>query len=133
MLKKLIHTALPIIILFLFHLVAWLGFAVYYYFPWFDIPMHVLGGLVSAWTLHNMYAALRKDLKLQITPKWLYHLFLIAGTSLIATLWELHEYILERVIPNFVQQISIADTMLDMTLGIVGALLFIAWHTRQDG
>ena len=123
----LLRASRPIIALFIFHLVTWLGFAVYYYFPWFDIPMHAVGGLVSAWTLHNIYHAFKKQFKLKIQPDWLYHLVLISGTALIILLWEFHEFILERIIPNYVQQISIADTMLDSLLGLLGAFVFILY------
>lgn len=113
-------------IVFLFHFVSMVFFDAYIIMPWFDIPLHFLGGLAiglgTAEIVREMQE--RKHLKKKLLPG--IFIFMVAGgTALIAVLWEVYEFLLD-VFFFAHHQPSVADTMFDLCLGILGALI-IGW------
>ncbi|MHC4641066.1 MAG: hypothetical protein ACYS32_05430 [Planctomycetota bacterium] len=128
MIKKLVSFfALPTL-LFCFHLVmVFLG--LYKAHPWIDIPMHVLGGVFIAYSfsLAVTYFQAGKILsELNVISRIV---FLFALTSLATVIWEFGEFTLDFFFDT-VAQASLADTMLDMFLGLVGGAVLIVFLTR---
>jgi uncharacterized membrane protein YjdF len=95
--------------------------ALYGAFDWYDIPMHFIGGMVSAlWGL-----AYIKFRNIQLAP--LDTAVMVLGiASFIAITWELHEFALDAI-TNGARQPSIPDTMLDFVMDILGSLTVIAF------
>ena len=114
--KKTFKILLPPTIVFLFHVLMIVVFRIYTIFPAFDIPMHLIGGLsigISAIIWINFY-------KSQIqAPKWFLFLWIIGLTLLAVTLWEFAEFAGDYYF-HTTMQVSLADTMLDALLGLVG-------------
>ncbi len=89
-----------------------------YYFtvPWLDTPMHFLGGISIAL---STFFALQKTAPL---PRWTTVLLMITMTALIAVGWEWLEFLLDYYFHSH-HQISQFDTMKDLFMGILGAIL----------
>ena len=130
MIKKLVRFfALPTL-LFCLHLVmVFLGF--YKRHPWIDIPMHVLGGVFIAYSfsLAVTYFQERKILsELNVLSR---SVFLFALTSLATVIWEFGEFTLDSLFATLAQA-SLADTMLDMLLGLVGGAVLIIFLAKRS-
>lgn len=121
MIPKMIVAGLPMIIVFLFDMVVNNPMGFYYRWWWFDIPMHMLGGFVAAWSVARFF----KDYKKLVALKpWAFEVFvLVSGTALIGILWEVYEFFMSLIF-NIVMQPSVADTVADLVNDCVGALLF---------
>ena len=123
MTKKLVRFFASPFLLFCLHLaLVFLGF--YKRHPWIDIPMHVLGGVFIAYSfsLTVTYFQKRKILsELNVLSR---SVFLFALTSLATVIWEFGEFALDSLFATLAQA-SLADTMLDMLLGLVGGAVLI--------
>ena len=130
MIKKLVRIfALPTL-LFCLHLVmVFLGF--YKRHPWLDMPMHVLGGVFIAYSfsLALTYFQERRILsELNILSR---SVFLFALTSTAAVIWEFGEFTLDFFFGTHAQA-SLAETLLDMFLGILGGTALIVFLARDS-
>lgn len=92
-------------------------------FIWMSAAMHTLGGIVTAFTIHQLFTIFSKKYSISIKPKFVYILFLVAMTVWVGVLWEIYEYI-QDVLLSTVTQLGIADALLDLTMDTVGALLY---------
>lgn len=135
MIKKFVRAILPMIIVFLWNAIIndWLGF--YEVWPDVDIPMHVIGGFVTAWSIQRLFTVFISSIspkKLLMKPVWLFGLFLIALTALVAIFWEVYEFWLQRF-TGFVTQPSIADVIKDQVLGVIGATVYVwaVWRRKK--
>jgi hypothetical protein len=123
MIKKLVRIFSLPILLFGLHLVMVFG-GIYERFPWLDIPMHVLGGAFIAYSfnLAITYFQERKLLsELNILSR---SVFLFALTSTAAVIWEFGEFTIDFFFGTHAQA-SLAETLLDMFLGILGGTVLI--------
>lgn len=122
-LRALLNSLFPLV--FVYYLNSWLEalFSVYERYPWFDIPMHVLGGLVSARALYLLYQLYKERLGIRLEPSWLVLLGLIGGVAIIAYVWEVYEQLWDMVYGTKYQQ-STTDLLFDMCLGMAGAFLY---------
>ena len=115
----------PPVAVLLLHAVLSLGFDAYDRFPWLDTPMHLLGGVAIAAAIERMLAALQRQ-------RWIGPIepavaaTLVIGLSCIAALaWECAEFLSDRCVGTHAQ-IGVADTLVDLTLGLAGAMAFLA-------
>lgn len=113
-------------VVFLFHFGADFFLDAYNAVPQFDALMHLLGGMavglgmaeiIRAWQDRGM---LKKDLH-----SGLFVYIAVAGTGLVAILWEFYEFLMDAVFFTN-NQPNIADTMADFFLGLLGALI-VSW------
>ena len=117
-------------LVFLIHVLASRVFNLYSIWPQTDVPMHFAGGVVMAFFVSRCFRALPRD---AVRSSRLVVLELILVGSLTATaamLWEFAEFSLDQLAGTSVQ-VSLANTMQDMGLGILGAAAFIAIRGRQ--
>jgi uncharacterized membrane protein YjdF len=112
------------------------AFDVYGRFPNFDVPMHYAGGFAAGMLAVAVHHETSGKEYLRRIP-WYYHAGFILGTvALIAVAWEFHEFVLDWLHGQqgnvFVRmQPSIADTMGDMGLGLLGgASAFFAFRKQ---
>ena len=128
MIKKLVSFfALPAL-LFCLHLVmVFLG--LYKAHPWIDIPMHVLGGVFIAYSFSLAVTYFQAGNILSELNVISRIVFLFALTSLATVIWEFGEFSLDSVFGTLAQA-SLADTMLDMFLGLVGGAFLIVFLAR---
>ncbi len=119
MIKRIVWAALPMLVVFIYdNLVnVPLGF---YEWWWFDIFMHMFGGLVTAWSAHRFF----KSEKISVKPNWLYGWLVIGTTAVVGIAWEVYEFYFQKI-TGFITQPSIADTVADLVNDCVGALFFV--------
>ncbi len=117
-LEKLVMFGL--IFILLLHLIS-INFYLYWHYWWFDIVMHLLGGmwaaLVTIWFFNSF--SFYKDLSFRQRI-----IFILACVLSIAILWEIFEIIIGYVNPSIGFEYYI-DTVFDILFGVLGGF-FIA-------
>ncbi len=124
MFPRILRAFAPPTALFVFHVLAIYILNIYVLIPSFDIPMHFFGGVTIGLTVMSLYRLLREAKILLLLPTWLVAGIGTAVVVLVATLWEFAEFSAD-VLLGTVMQAGLADTMLDMFLGMVGGLCTI--------
>lgn len=122
-LREFIPCFYPPVIVFLFF--NWfLGgyFRLYIIWPPYDIPVHFLGGVSMGITGYMLLKLSEKNNWIHISNKLLFLLLIVCYVSFTATVWELYEFLTDHYLGTF-NQPSIADTMGDMFLGLLGGAL----------
>ncbi len=112
---------------------AFLYFFSFFFYPslsrvWaeVDMPLHFLGGFLAGLLGIACWNALGRRYGFKNVPSWVVALVAICFAALIATLWEFYEFGLDwyyqsRGLARSWHQPSLADTMMDLFLGLVGA------------
>ena len=111
----------PVLVLVL-HLFL-LFFDVYSALPWFDMPIHFIGGVSVSMTYFFILKYLQKENYLKINGL-IRIIFVFALVSLTAVFWEFFEFSAEYL-TGFNLQGSLNDTMVDLFLGLFGGLLAV--------
>lgn len=126
------RAAWPPTFVFLLHVAASRVLHAYERWPSLDIAMHLLGGIAIAcffanslavWAIHDETARLDPRLRA---------LFVFALTCAAAVFWEFAEYLTDRL-AGTTAQLGLADTLLDMLLGIVGGSAYLGFRARRPG
>ncbi len=103
-------------------------------YPWLDVPMHFVGGVAMAYFLGHALAFAHGGGLLGQPNRALLVLAWIASASTVTILWEFLEFTTDRLGLTRAQA-SVADTMLDFLMGILGSLAYAAcarWKLPQD-
>lgn len=112
-----------ILTVLLFH-IALLFTDGYFFIQGIDGPMHFAGGFVIGMMGLALHTLASRDWKQTHVPWWYVYLFVIGFTMTIAVAWEIHEFILDRTLVYLIDwqtaQVSLQDTMADLTLGFFG-------------
>lgn len=118
------------VLVFAIHVAAILGLDIYRSFPEFDIPMHFAGGVAIAYFFGKCYRA-ADSLELLGQPSAVVFPPMILGlTSLAAVVWEFVEFLVEQWF-GIRTQPGLADTLLDLLMGLLGGVVWIAWNRRH--
>lgn len=118
------------ILVFALHILAILVLDIYSRYPDFDVPMHFVGGAAIAYFFGACYRSADK-LELLGRPSEIVFPPLILGlTSLAAVMWEFAEFVAERQF-GIRTQPGLADTLLDLLMGLLGGIAWIAWSHRR--
>lgn len=96
----------------------------YELYPFLDIPMHIIGGAATAWTVVLIKKIFGKQYHIEIKPQWVWHLFILCAVGAFAIGWEFYEFIHDLYFP-LQYQVSVADTVGDLFAGFIGALSYI--------
>jgi hypothetical protein len=105
-------------------------FHAYRYWPKADVEMHFMGGMAMAYFFSGAFQALPRD-AVRSSRIVLLELILVGAlTTTVAVLWEFGEFILDRIFGTNVQ-ISLANTMQDLAMGMAGALVILAVRAHQ--
>jgi hypothetical protein len=104
----------------------------YIVFPNLDIPFHYVGGLSIAYTSTQILSYLERE-KIATAPQRVLFLILIFSLTATATVfWEFMEFIGDRLMDTNIQ-VSLANTMQDQFMGILGGATWIfIYHRRLD-
>ena len=111
----------PTVVLFI-HTFLGLVVRIYNFWPWFDMPMHFLGGVsiaIGSWVFFRILE--RKGFTRNI-PVLLRLFFILSFVALSAVGWEIIEFIGDRLFAEDMQE-SAFDTMIDLILGLSGGLV----------
>jgi hypothetical protein len=120
------------ILVFGVHAVGGLVLRVYEIWPRIDIPMHFAGGVAIAIFTSGCFNALPRG---EVDRSRVVVLEMILVGSLTATaavLWEFAEFAADRLF-HVGFQISLANTMQDLAMGVIGAATFIALRIFKLG
>jgi hypothetical protein len=119
----------PISVL-LAHLIASKGLNLYMIFPKLDILFHFAGGLSIAYTSAQILSYLERE-KITATLNQVLVLVLIFSLTATATVfWEFAEFSGDQLLGTNIQ-ISLANTMQDQFIGILGGVTWMFIHTRK--
>jgi len=102
-----------------------LGFHVYERFPNIDIPLHLAGGFVAGLFAICIRNELLRRKRIKPAPWWFDLIFAVGFAAIVASLWELHEFLLDvmHMALGDLQrtQLSVGDTVFDLMNGMIGA------------
>ncbi len=118
----------PVIVLAI-HNVFGIDFGLYTKFHWFDIPMHLIGGIAIAISANIFIDAVQKEHRAENMNWQLRAIFIISLVVLAAVLWEFGEFTVDTLIyhhPHF--QPSNADTMKDLFMGLLGGTMTAIYY-----
>ncbi|MGC4379211.1 hypothetical protein WD019_20180 [Fictibacillus sp. Mic-4] len=121
---------LPIVISYLIFLFGsqYLGSIVGLYgLGWWDTFMHVISGIILAFTAVALYERLvHRDAGQAISP-WFVFLFTLSFALLGGVLWEIYEFSSDQLFGMTLQGGGNKDTMTDLIADLVGGLIIAIW------
>ena len=112
-------------LVFVTHVVATRVFHVYDVYPDLDIPMHLLGGFAIAFFIEASIATFMRRGLIPDPGRVTRSVLLFALVVTATVFWEFSEYLSDRYLGTRAQP-GLEDTLLDMLLGTVGGLIFMA-------
>lgn len=133
MLKTLIKLLGPAILVYGINFLAIVA-GVYGVWPWFDIPMHFLGGVAIAWLAYaawGMGLGFYEQRVMDSIPLLIKAIAIIGFVSFIGIAWEWHEFLLDAIhaserISFIPMQPGLGDTMKDLLMDILGGVVFMS-------
>ncbi len=99
-------------------------------FPPMDIPMHFAGGLAIAFFISKCFQILPRDYIKKSRVSLLEIVLIGSLTASTAVFWEFAEFTFDQFFGTNIQ-ISLANTIQDLVMGIFGALIIILIRSRQ--
>ena len=117
-------------VVFLVHLAA-KGFGLYEIIPDVDIPLHYLGGLSIAYTCARVLSYLESQKVTTTLHRGISLVLLLSLTATVAVFWEFAEFLSDQFLATNLQP-SIANTMQDQFLGILGGGTWALIHFKRD-
>lgn len=130
---RVMRAFLPMIIVFSWDTFVNNPFGLYGIWSDLDVPMHVLGGFVTVWSLMRLCALLPKSWLPVIRPTWANYFFWLGLVAMVTIAWEIYELIFDFFHP-FPTPMTVADTLGDMVNGLIGASvwLFVQHHIKRS-
>ena len=120
------HEALRIVIapvvVLVVHAVLLFVVRIYSLWPWFDVPMHFVGGVSIAVGGAFFLRLLHARGLFENIPRALWLLFLVSFVAIVAILWEFFEF-LGGYFFSVELQGNLSDTMEDMFFGLLGGFV----------
>lgn len=138
------QAAFAVLCVVILHVMA-LVWSLYYVLPWFDIPMHFLGGCAVALTAQALWQANVESLALKseagFSKQALTALFVLGCVALVGIFWEWHEFAIDIIrewqgVVHRPAQPGLFDTMKDLFFDLLGGLLTftgVRLVTKQKG
>lgn len=117
-------------LVFSLHVLATRVFGVYEIWPPADIPMHFAGGLAIAFFMSQAFRALPREVVRSSRLVVLEAILVLSLTISAAVVWEFAEFSLDTILGSNVQ-VSLANTMQDLAMGMLGSLVMVAIRARQ--
>ena len=117
------------ILVFTLHVIASRGFGAYDLFPPLDIPMHFFGGVAISFFIGRSYRIAERLEMVGQPATWLYFVIVPALATTVTVLWEFSEYVSDRYFRTHAQ-LGLEDTLLDMLLGLLGSVAYLAVSSR---
>ncbi|MCP4139336.1 MAG: hypothetical protein GY755_03430 [Chloroflexi bacterium] len=103
---------------------------IYDYYPSADVPMHFIGGIAIAFFVSRSFQLLPREAVKRSRIVLLELLLIGSLTATAAVFWEFAEFALDQFADSNIQ-VSLANTMKDLAMGILGAILLIVVRAKQ--
>jgi hypothetical protein len=133
-LRNIVRAGLPMLAVFGIEVFSMWIFPVYALWPSFDIPMHVLGGFVTAWSGWLWWKEMKGNGAV-VKPQWLIFFGLVGWAAFASIVWEMYEFLHDVLYPFAARfQPSIPDVMADLALDLFGAVAFcliVGWKKNK--
>ncbi|MDO8492393.1 MAG: hypothetical protein Q7S34_02015 [bacterium] len=97
--------------------IAGIYFSLFWLLPWFDIPMHILGGFWVSLAVLAIWFSFKKS----IPENKIFFFILILATLIVGIFWEIFEYYFDIAFPG--KEGYLYDTIKDLFDDLVGATL----------
>ena len=97
-------------------------------FPWLDIPTHFIGGI--AITYFYRYAIRNAQGIVGVIPSFIQILLAFTCTGTTIILWEFYENLFDFFFGTHMVR-GLEDTILDMFVGLLGALVLSVFYRRR--
>jgi len=97
-------------------------------YPWIDMPSHLAGGMALTYFYRSAIKNSQKVIGDVPHPIQILFAFTCAGTTII--LWEFYEELLDFFFDALVVR-SLEDTIRDMFLGLIGALVLSLFYRKR--
>lgn len=117
----------PPIVVFACHVVLLVLLNTYNIFPNIDILMHYLGGLSMGYSCLLVLVFLQRHQLINPLDQLIELGLVFTSVATIAVFWEFGEFIIDHVFGRNVQ-VSLANTMQDLLMGILGALTLVVYQ-----
>jgi hypothetical protein len=101
-------------------------FGAFAYFPWLDIPTHFAGGVAIAF----FFSVAIDNFSPTRIATAISTVSVIGLTALAALVWELLEFASDHYLGSFLIG-GVADSLKDMVLGVLGAVVFVSIRKNQ--
>src|SRR3989338_728677 len=95
---------------------------IYDRFPWIDIPMHAIGGMIVGYSMFAVVSYWQEKKYVGKLHPVVHCVLLVSLVSTIAVFWEFHEFIRDTILGEHTQ-LGIGDTMGDLFMGVAGGLV----------
>jgi hypothetical protein len=105
---------------------------IYQYWERADLPIHVIGGFSIAYFISGTYNLLPHETAKRHRTILLELILMGSLTASMAVFWEFCEFVMDLIFHTSVQE-SLSNTMLDLVMGMVGAVLMMlvrAWQLK---
>lgn len=118
-------------LIFLIHVFSITVIDVYDIWSEFDTPMHIAGGFSIAYFFTGAYIVAKSIKLIGQNINIVKYLFVFSMTGIVTIFWEFAEFASDRFLGTRMQG-GVGETLLDMLLGMFGAILFISFfHNRS--
>ena len=117
-------------LIFLIHVFSITVIDIYDFWPEFDTPMHIAGGISIAYFFTGAYIVAKSLKLIGQSIKFIKYLFVFSLTSTVTIFWEYAEFASDRFLGTRMQG-GIGETLLDMILGMLGAVLYISYFHKR--
>jgi hypothetical protein len=97
----------------------------YRVFPNLDVPFHFMGGFSIAYTSTQVLSCLEKEKITVVLNRVVFLVLILALTATATVFWEFAEFIGDALLDTNIQ-ISLANTMQDQFMGILGGVAWIS-------
>ena len=94
-----------------------------------DIPLHFMGGVAIAWMALILWQRWHARRWIPAIPSWLLAWTVFGTVALFGIFWEFYEWLSDQYLGTITQP-SLADTMGDFFMDLLGGLLFIVLFQR---
>jgi hypothetical protein len=111
------------------HLIASKVLHLYILFPNMDILSHFAGGLSIAYTSSQILTYLEKEKIIALLNPVILLALIFSLTATATAFWEFAEFIGDQLLHTNIQ-ISLANTMQDQFMGILGGIVWIIIYTK---
>jgi hypothetical protein len=98
-------------------------------YPWIDMPTHFLGGI--AITYFYRCATRNSQNLIGEIPFLVQTLLAFTGTGTTAIFWEFYENLMDHFL-GFSMVRGLDDTIVDLTMGLCGALVLSLFYRRKE-